>query len=58
MPRSYCSCSVGWVKEMFEQALDRPVEVRADPQEFKDKVEARSGIKVVPLQIGEVYRLT
>jgi len=30
VPRSYCSCSVGWVKEMFEQALDRPVEVRLE----------------------------
>lgn len=27
VPHSYCYCSVGWVKEMFEQALDRPVEV-------------------------------
>lgn len=31
--------------------------LKADPQEFKNKVEARSGIKVVPLRIGEVYRL-
>lgn len=30
---------------------------RADPQEFKDKVEARSDIKVVPLRIGEAYNL-
>ena len=30
VPRSYCSCSVGWVKEMFEQALGRPVEVRLE----------------------------
>ena len=30
---------------------------KADPQEFKDKVEARSDIKVVPLKIGEVYHL-
>jgi predicted hydrocarbon binding protein len=27
VPDSYCYCSVGWVKEMFEQALGRPVEV-------------------------------
>jgi hypothetical protein len=30
---------------------------KADPQEFKDIVEARSDIKVVPLKIGEVYHL-
>lgn len=27
----------------------------ADPQEFKDKVEARSDIRVVPLRIGEAH---
>jgi L-ascorbate metabolism protein UlaG (beta-lactamase superfamily) len=31
--------------------------LKADPQEFKEKVEARSDIRTVPLQIGEVYRL-
>jgi L-ascorbate metabolism protein UlaG (beta-lactamase superfamily) len=31
---------------------------KADPLEFKKKVEARSSIKVVPLQIGEVYKPT
>jgi L-ascorbate metabolism protein UlaG (beta-lactamase superfamily) len=31
--------------------------LRANPQEFKHKVEAKSRIKVVPLQIGEVYCL-
>ncbi|ODS39524.1 MAG: hypothetical protein A7316_05300 [Candidatus Altiarchaeales archaeon WOR_SM1_86-2] len=30
---------------------------KADPQEFKKNVEARSNIKVVPLQIGEIYKL-
>ncbi len=30
IPDSYCYCSVGWVKEMFEQALGRPVEVRLE----------------------------
>ena len=30
---------------------------KADPHEFKEKVEAKSNIKVVPLQIGEVYHL-
>ena len=30
IPGIYCSCSVGWVKEMFEQALARPVEVKLE----------------------------
>ena len=30
---------------------------KADTQKFKKKVEAKSNIKVVPLQIGEVYHL-
>lgn len=30
---------------------------KADSQEFKNKVEARSDIQVVPLQTGEVYQL-
>jgi hypothetical protein len=30
VPGSYCYCSVGWVKEMFEQALERPVEVKVE----------------------------
>lgn len=30
---------------------------KADPQEFKKKVEAKSDIRVVPLQTGEVYHL-
>jgi L-ascorbate metabolism protein UlaG (beta-lactamase superfamily) len=29
---------------------------KADPQDFKKKVEKKSNIKVVPLQIGEVYK--
>ncbi len=31
--------------------------LKADPKEFKNKVEARSNIKVMPLKIGEVYHL-
>lgn len=31
---------------------------QADPQEFKRKVETKSKIKVIPLQIGEAYKLT
>ncbi len=31
--------------------------LKADPEEFKNKVEARSDIKVVPLRIGEVYHI-
>jgi len=30
---------------------------KTDSQEFKDKVEAKSDIKVVPLKIGEGYQL-
>ena len=30
---------------------------KADPQDYKKKVEAISNIKVAPLQIGEVYHL-
>ena len=30
IPGNYCYCSVGWVKEMFEQALGRPVEVKLE----------------------------
>jgi len=53
----------------IEQAVDAAMAIQpkvaipmhilhANPQEFKHKVEARSGIEVVPLQIGKVYRLT
>lgn len=31
---------------------------KADPQEFKTKVEKRSKIKVRPLKIGEAYKPT
>jgi len=31
--------------------------LKADPEEFKDKVEAKSNTKVVSLKIGEVYHL-
>jgi len=27
IPNVYCNCSVGWVKELFEGALGRPVQV-------------------------------
>ena len=30
VPYSYCYCSVGWVKEMFERALGRPVGVEVE----------------------------
>lgn len=30
IPDTYCYCSVGWVREMFEQALGRPVEVKIE----------------------------
>jgi len=31
--------------------------LKADPEEFEAEIEARSDIAVVPLGIGEVYRL-
>jgi L-ascorbate metabolism protein UlaG (beta-lactamase superfamily) len=31
--------------------------LKANPQEFKDRLEAKSDIKVAPLQIGETYHL-
>lgn len=30
VPHSYCYCSVGWVKEMFEQALGKAIEVKLE----------------------------
>jgi len=52
------------IKEAVEAAIAIKPKVvipmhrsKADPQEFKEKVEAISHIKVVPLQIGEVYHL-
>ena len=27
IPNAYCNCSVGWVKELFEGALGRPIQV-------------------------------
>jgi len=52
----------------IEQAVDAAMAIQpqvaipmhilhANPQEFKDKVEARSDIEVVPLEIAEIYRL-
>jgi predicted Zn-ribbon and HTH transcriptional regulator len=41
VPSSYCYCSVGWVKEMFEQALGRPVEVRLEGSIIRGDDECR-----------------
>jgi predicted hydrocarbon binding protein len=30
VPHSYCYCSAGWVKEMFEQGLGRDIEVEVE----------------------------
>jgi len=27
IPDAYCNCSVGWIREIFEQALGRPIHV-------------------------------
>ena len=41
VPLSYCYCSVGWVKEMFEQALERPVEVKLESAVLRGDPECR-----------------
>lgn len=41
VPESYCYCSVGWVKEMFEQALERPVEVKLESAVLRGDPECR-----------------
>jgi len=40
-PDYYCACSVGWIKEMFEQALARPVEVRLESSVIRGDAECR-----------------
>ncbi len=30
IPKSYCYCSIGWVKELFEQALNKPINVKLE----------------------------
>jgi predicted hydrocarbon binding protein len=40
-PAYYCDCSVGWVREMFEQALKRPVEVRLESSVIRGDPECR-----------------
>lgn len=40
-PDYYCSCSVGWVKEMFEQALGRSVEVQLESSVLRGDSECR-----------------
>ncbi len=41
VPHSYCYCSVGWVKEMFEQALERPIEVKLESSVLRGDKECR-----------------
>ncbi|MBN2379585.1 hypothetical protein JXM67_07265 [candidate division WOR-3 bacterium] len=40
-PDYYCCCSVGWVKEMFEQALGRPIEVKLESSVIRGDAECR-----------------
>lgn len=41
VPESYCYCSVGWVREMFEQALGRPVVVKTESTVLRGGKECR-----------------
>ncbi len=41
VPHYYCHCSVGWVKEMFEQALGRNIEVKLESSVLRDGKECR-----------------
>lgn len=46
LPKVYCECSVGWVKEMFEQALDRKVEVKLESSVLRGDKECRLQIVI------------
>lgn len=41
VPRWYCDCTVGWTKEMFEQALGRPIEVKLESSVIRGDKECR-----------------
>jgi predicted hydrocarbon binding protein len=41
VPHSYCCCSVGWIKEMFEQALGKEVEVKLESSVLRGDKECR-----------------
>ncbi len=41
VPHWYCDCTVGWTKEMFEQALSRPVEVILESSVIRGGKECR-----------------
>jgi predicted hydrocarbon binding protein len=41
VPHSYCYCSVGWVKEIFEQALKRPIEVKLESSVLRGDKECK-----------------
>jgi hypothetical protein len=41
VPHYYCYCSVGWVKEMFEQALGRQIEVKLESSVLRGDKECR-----------------
>jgi hypothetical protein len=41
IPEGYCNCSIGWVKELFEQALGNPIDVRLESSILRGDKECR-----------------
>ncbi len=41
VPHWYCECTAGWTREMFEQALGRPIEVKLESSVIRDDKECR-----------------
>jgi hypothetical protein len=37
---SFCNCGRGWIKELFEPALKRPVDVKPENQLYKETLSA------------------
>ena len=46
IPENYCLCSVGWAREMFEQALGRPVEVELESSVVRGDKSCRMRIMI------------
>lgn len=46
MPAVYCNCSVGWVKELFEGAVGRPVDVTLEKSIIAGDDECRFRIEL------------
>lgn len=46
MPHTYCYCSVGWIKEMFESVTGKPVEVKIHETVKRGGKQCRFTVKV------------